>query len=258
MFEGLQESNLQPALEALLFISDTPVDVLTLSEMLESDTGTVERALDGLRAALEEGNRGVQLREVAGGWRLYTHPAYHDLLEKYVASWDTRRLSSAMMETLAVVAYSQPVTRSGVAAVRGVTSDSSINALLERGLLREAGTADTPGNPTLYVTSRTFLEKFGLRSVDDLPDLAQFAPDQDTAELIRERLSATRVDDADEDQGDEESPLGDLSFTFEDDDEQVAVLREAARSMMGDALAAQAGLVEKIDFDTLVFEDGDE
>ena len=82
-----------------------------------------------------------------------------------MVSWDTRRLSQAALETLAVVAYCQPITRNGVASVRGVSSDSSINSLVEKGLLREAGTQDAPGNPVLYATTRTFLEKFGLRSV---------------------------------------------------------------------------------------------
>ena len=86
-----------------------------------------------LRDQLEGENRGIQLREVAGGWRLYTHPAYHELIERYVLSWDTRKLSQAAMETLAIVAYLQPVTRSGVASVRGVNSDSSINSLVEKG-----------------------------------------------------------------------------------------------------------------------------
>ena len=192
MFQGLQESQIAGALEALLFVTDEPVGTIALADMLEVEPADVERALVGLRTRFEGEERGVQLREVAGGWRLYTHPVYHELVEKYVLSWDTRKLSQAAMETLAIVAYSQPVTRAGVASVRGVNSDSSINSLVEKGLVREAGTADAPGNPTLYATTRAFLEKFGLRSVADLPDLDQFAPDDDTRAFIRERLSATR------------------------------------------------------------------
>ena len=192
MFSGLQEDQLKGALEAMLFVTDEPVGTIALADMLEVEPAEVERALVDLRAQLEEENRGIQLREVAGGWRLATHPAYHELIERYVLSWDTRKLSQAAMETLAIVAYSQPVTRAGVASVRGVNSDSSLNSLVEKGLVREAGTADAPGNPTLYATTRAFLEKFGLRSVADLPDLDQFAPDDDTRAFIRERLSATR------------------------------------------------------------------
>ncbi len=192
MFQGLQESQISGAVEALLFVTDEPVGTIALADMLEVEPGAVERALVDLQARFETDERGVQLREVAGGWRLYTHPVYHELVEKYVLSWDTRKLSQAAMETLAVVAYSQPVTRAGVASVRGVNSDSSINSLVEKGLVREAGAADTPGSPTLYATTRAFLEKFGLRSVSDLPDLGQFAPDDETRAFIRERLSATR------------------------------------------------------------------
>ncbi len=178
----------------MLFVTDEPVGTIALAEMLECEPGQVEAALVALREKLERDGSGIQLREVAGGWRLFTHPAYHELIEKYVLSWDTRKLSAAAMETLAIVAYTQPVTRAGVASVRGVNSDSPINSLVEKGLVREVGTADTPGNPTLYGTTRGFLEKFGLRSPADLPDLADFAPDEETRRLITERLSATRED----------------------------------------------------------------
>jgi len=194
MFQGLQEHQLAGALEAMLFVTDEPVGTLTLADMLECDPALVERACAELRDELAGSERGIQLREVAGGWRLFTHPVYHELIEKYVLSWDTRKLSAAAMETLAIVAYTQPVTRAGVASVRGVNSDSPINSLVEKGLVREVGTADTPGNPTLYGTTRGFLEKFGLRSPADLPDLADFAPDEETRRLITERLSATRED----------------------------------------------------------------
>ena len=126
------------------------------------------------------------------------------------------------METLAIVAYLQPCTRAGVASVRGVNSDSSINSLVEKGLIREAGQADAPGNPTLYATTRGFLEKFGLRSVSDLPDLDEFAPDDATRQLIRERLSAggqeTRVaPEAQMSDGEAADPLDGLQFDFEDE-----------------------------------------
>lgn len=194
MFEGLQEDQLKGAVEAMLFVTDEPVGTITLAEMLECDVALVEAALVELRADLEARGSGIQLREVAGGWRLFTHPAYHELIEKYVLSWDTRKLSGAAMETLAIVAYLQPVTRASLASVRGVNSDSPLNSLVEKGLVREVGTADTPGNPMLYGTTRGFLEKFGLRSPADLPDLADFAPDEETRRLITERLSASRQD----------------------------------------------------------------
>lgn len=222
MFEGLDQTQLSGAIEAMLFVTDEPVGVIELADMLEVDPKLVEQALVDLREKLEREQRGIQLREVAGGWRLYTHPAYHDLVEKYVLSWDTRKLSQAAMETLAIVAYLQPCTRAGVASVRGVNSDSSINSLVEKGLIREAGQADAPGNPTLYATTRGFLEKFGLRSVSDLPDLDEFAPDDATRQLIRERLSAggqeARVaPEAQVSDGEAGDPLDGLQFDFEDE-----------------------------------------
>lgn len=237
MFQGLHKDQIKGAVEALLFVTDEPVGAITLAEMIECEVGEVERALDDLREQFEFENRGIQLREVAGGWRLFTHPVYHELIEKYVISWDTRKLTSAAMETLAVIAYTQPVTRAGVASVRGVNSDSSINSLVEKGLVREAGVADTPGNPVLYATSRGFLEKFGLRSVADLPDLAEFAPDDATRALITERLSATRKD-ADVTEGEARTLAAETAFV--------------------EAVASSLGVVDKIDFDSLVFETDDE
>ena len=282
MFQGLQDDQLKGALEAMMFVTDEPVGIITFSEMLEVEPAEVEAALKELRDDLARENRGIQLREVAGGWRLYTHPAYHELIEKYVVSWDTRRLTQASMETLAIVAYQQPITRAGVASVRGVNSDSSINSLVEKGLLREAGTADTPGNPVLYATTRVFLERFGLRTLDDLPDLEQFAPDEQTRDLIRERLSATRADvTASEEERDAVASSGEgeafegLSFDFDDEAEvaaagagaDAAAVRpaanarpaagepsRAAQDALADAMAESLGATEKIDFDKLHFE----
>lgn len=270
MFQGLQESQLKGAVEAMLFVTDEPVGTIALADMLEVEPAAVESALVELRTRFEQEDRGVQLREVAGGWRLYTHPVYHELIERYVLSWDTRKLSQAAMETLAIVAYLQPVTRGGVASVRGVNSDSSINSLVEKGLVREAGTADAPGNPTLYATTRAFLEKFGLRSTADLPDLDQFAPDDDTRAFIRERLSATREDVriSDEARMDGDAPADPFDgVEFDLDDETTVAGAEtpreetasdAAQQMLVEAMASGFGLVEKIDFDSLTFETDDE
>lgn len=238
MFEGLDQAQLSGAIEAMLFVTDEPVGVIELADMLEVDPKLVERALVDLREKLEREQRGIQLREVAGGWRLYTHPAYHDLVEKYVLSWDTRKLSQAAMETLAIVAYLQPCTRAGVASVRGVNSDSSINSLVEKGLIREAGQADAPGNPTLYATTRGFLEKFGLRSVSDLPDLDEFAPDDATRQLIRERLSAggqeARVaPEAQVSDGEAADPLDGLQFDFEDEGAGAALTSQQGSGGVG-------------------------
>lgn len=249
MFEGLQEDQLQGALEAMLFVTDEPVGTLTLAEMLECEPAQVEGALIALRGRLEADGSGIQLREVAGGWRLFTHPAYHELIERYVLSWDTRKLSQAAMETLAIVAYLQPVTRQGVASVRGVSSDSSLNSLIEKGLVREMGTADAPGNPTLYGTTRVFLEKFGLRSPKDLPDIVEFAPDAETRRLITERLSATRTNAV---LSDAEAAVAAETALAADHP------TEAPDDLLASAMAATLGAVEKIDFDSLTFETDEE
>ncbi len=247
MYSGLSEDKLQGALEAMLFVTDEPVSTITLADMLEVEPSDVEVALVDLRARFEEEDRGIQLREIAGGWRLSTHPAYHELIERYVISWDTRRLSQAAIETLAIVAYSQPITRSGVSTVRGVSSDSSINSLLEKGLIREAGCEDAPGKPTLYATTQTFLEKFGLRSVKDLPDLREYAPDEETYAFIKKRLSAT--------QASAPSSLHNLPET-EDESSRLYDIDGTAdtAAFMKEALSSATGLVEKIDFDALEFE----
>ena len=164
-------NNLKGALEALLFVSDEPVSGAKLAEVLDASSGDIDSVLVELAEEYREQNRGFQLREVAGGWRLFTHPAYHELIESYVLSWDTRRLSQAALEALAVIAYHQPVTRNGVNAIRGVNSEGVISSLVEKGLIRESGRDKNQGNAILYVTTRTFLEKFGLKDLHDLPPL---------------------------------------------------------------------------------------
>lgn len=184
-------SGMKGAVEALLFVSDEPVSGANLARVLEATPGEVESVLAELAQDYREAERGFQLREVAGGWRLYTHPAHHDVIERYVLSWDTRRLSQAALEALAVVAYHQPVTRAGVNAVRGVNSEGVIASLMEKGLVREAGRDKNQGNAILYATTRTFLEKFGLKDITELPPIEEFAPDGLTERAIRDRLSAT-------------------------------------------------------------------
>ena len=185
-----EDEPIKPALEAMLLVSTDPVAPAVFANALKASPGEVQAALSELAVEYEESGRGFQLREVAGGWRLYTHPAYHDLIERYVQSWDTHRLTQAALETLAVIAYNQPATREGVRSVRGVNSDSAISSLIDKGLVRELGRRE--GGAILYGTTQAFLEKFGLRSTRDLPPLEDFAPDEETRRLIRERLSGQR------------------------------------------------------------------
>ena len=192
--ERLDASSVKPALEAMLLVSGDPVSASDLARVLGMTPGEVASALAELAAEYSDANRGFQLREVAGGWRMFTHPAYHDQVEALVLSWDTRKLSQAALEALAVVAYHQPVTREGVKAVRGVNSDGVISSLVDKGLVREVGRAADKGQAILYGTTQAFLEKFGLRSLRELPDLEQFAPDEESRKFIRERLSGRSIE----------------------------------------------------------------
>ena len=195
------------ALEALLFVSDEPVSTSRLATILELDGKEVNETLHELAESYAADDRGFQLREVAGGWRLYTHPAYAPVIEAYVLSWDTRKLSQAALEALSVIAYKQPVTRAGINAVRGVNSESVISSLIEKGLVRELGRDAKAGNAILYGTTNTFLEKFGLKSIEDLPPLEDYAPDAQTQASIKRRLGVSeegtgedvQTDDLDDD-----------------------------------------------------------
>ena len=191
--DRLEPGDLKGALEALLLVSSDPVSASQLASALDATPGEVASLLAELSVEYTEANRGFQLREVAGGWRLFTHPAWHDRVEAYVLSWDTQKLSQAALETLAVIAYHQPVTREMVKGIRGVNSDGVISSLADKGLIREVGRDTERGGAILYGTTNAFLEKFGLRSTRDLPDLEQFAPDEQARRFIRERLSGRSI-----------------------------------------------------------------
>lgn len=191
--ERMESGSLKALLEALLLVSDDSVPATELARAAGAEPGEVASALAELAAEYADANRGFQLREVAGGWRLFTHPAYHDEVADYVLSWDARRLSQAALETLAVIAYHQPVTREGVRAIRGVNSDGVIGSLKEKGLVREVGRERDRGQAQLWGTTRLFLEHFGLRSLRDLPPLEDFAPDEESRRFIRERLSGRSI-----------------------------------------------------------------
>ena len=169
---------LRTALEAILMVVDEPVRDVTLAQVTERPTDEVAAALRGLAAEYDEQNRGFELREVAGGWRFYTRASASAYVEKFVLDGQQARLTQAALETLAVVAYRQPVSRARVSAVRGVNVDGVMRTLLARGLVEEAG-HDGEGGSTLYRTSSYFLERLGLRSIDQLPELAPFLPDMD-------------------------------------------------------------------------------
>lgn len=218
--ESLNPISPKGALEALLLVSSDPVSASTLAQAIDIAPGEAASLLAELQVEYEEANRGFQLREVAGGWRLFTHPAYHEQVEAYVLSWDTQRLSQAALETLAIIAYHQPVTREVIKGIRGVNSDGVISSLVDKGLVREVGRDPERGQAILYGTTNAFLEKFGLRSTRDLPDLEQFAPDEQARQFIRERLSGRSIqstlEEADDDLEEERALIDDASN--EDDD----------------------------------------
>lgn len=190
-----ENAYLMGAIEALLFVSDEPVSAAKLADILDLKPSKADELLCQLANEYKEQERGMQLREVAGGWRFYSHPAYHEIIENYVLSWDTRKLSQAALEALAIIAYHQPVTRNGVNAVRGVNSEGVVSSLIEKGFVRELGRDKGPGAAILYGTTSAFLERFGLKSIKDLPPLEDFAIDEESREYIRERLGGNRTDE---------------------------------------------------------------
>lgn len=182
-FEDLEEelasdTELVAALEAVLLVVDAPAATDQLADVLGQPVARVRDALEGLAAEYTERERGMELRATGEGWRLYSRERFAPYVERFVLEGQRSRLTRAALETLAVVAYRQPVTRSRVAAVRGVNVDGVMRTLAARGLITEAGT-DGTGGGTLYRTSELFLERLGLDSLDDLPPIAPLLPDVD-------------------------------------------------------------------------------
>ncbi|MEW2429783.1 SMC-Scp complex subunit ScpB [Micromonospora sp. NPDC047644] len=182
----LSDSELRGALEAILLVVDEPVSELVLAQMLEQPAERVGPMLDEIAAGYTAAGHGFELRRAAGGWRLYTRPEYATYVERFVLDGQSVRLTQAALETLAVVAYKQPVTRSRISAIRGVNCDGVIRTLVTRGLIEECGT-ETDSGAFLYRTTTLFLEKLGLNTVDELPPLAPFLPDD-----VEELADATR------------------------------------------------------------------
>ena len=167
---------LQAVLEAVLLVTDEPVLAAVLAQVAEQPTAEVERVLQELVADYASSGRGFELRLVAGGWRLYTRADCAPHVERFVLDGQSARLTQAALETLAVIAYRQPVTRARVSAVRGVNVDGVTRTLLARGLIADAG-QDPDSAGTLYRTTPLFLERLGLQSLDDLPALAPLLPE---------------------------------------------------------------------------------
>ena len=188
-------AELRPALEAILMVADQPLDAVSLASVVGYPSEEVAAALRELAGEYDEQGRGFELRNVAGGWRFYTREQFAPVVESFVLEGQQARLTQAALETLAVVAYQQPVTRARVSAIRGVNVDGVMRTLLTRGLVEEAG-RDGEHGATLYRTTTYFLERIGVTSVEELPELAPYLPDmEDLEDELAEMASYSRPSD---------------------------------------------------------------
>ncbi len=185
--DGLGAPTLAAALEALLLVTDEPLDVPTLAALVRRTTAEVDQTLRAVAAEYDEDGRGFELREVAGGWRFYTRADCSDIVERFVRDGQQARLTQAALETLAVVAYKQPVSRARISAVRGVNVDGVIRTLTSRGLVAEAG-HDPTSQAILYRTTDLFLERLGVSDLGDLPPLADYLPDIELLDALADEM----------------------------------------------------------------------
>ena len=176
-------SGARGAVEAVLMVVDEPLEEAALASALGLTLPRVRQLLDELAADYDAGGRGFELRQVAGGWRIYSRAAYAPVVERFMVDGQTAKLTQAALETLAIVAYRQPVSRARVGAVRGVNVDAVMRTLTSRGLVEEAGT-DPESTALLYRTTPYFLQRIGLRSVDELPALAPYLPEADALDEL--------------------------------------------------------------------------
>jgi segregation and condensation protein B len=181
-------SEARRAIEAILMVADEPLEPHLLAQLLEVSPARVEELCAQLVDAYEADERGFVLARVAGGYRFQSHPDLAPYVERFALEGQSARLSAAALETLAIVAYKQPVSRAQVAAIRGVNVDGVIRTLQLRGYVEETGRDPGPGLAVLYGTSRLFLERLGLDTVDDLPPLGAFVPGPEVVEVLEQGL----------------------------------------------------------------------
>ncbi len=210
------------AIEAIVMVSSDPISDQLLAQLLELPTAHVRRLCVELAAAYAEERRGFQLVEVAGGWRFQSHPDLAPYIERYVLEGQTARLSNAALETLAIVAYKQPLSRAQMSAIRGVNVDGVLRTLVHKGYVAEIGRDAGPGQAVLFGTTDLFLERLGLASLSDLPPLGEFVPDARVVEALEQTLlvvddPALPFDDADTDGGEDPGRAGDETIDLTDD-----------------------------------------
>ncbi len=177
-------NELRRVLEALLFVATEPVPLTVLAQITEESRDKIRGELETLGDELSKAGRGVTLREVAGGWRLYTHPDAAAHVERFVMAVQQPRLTQAALEVLSIVAYKQPITRQQLASIRGVDSDGVVSTLEQRGLIEETGRDPGPGQAVLYGTTTQFLERLGLGSLESLPPIADLLPPASVADEL--------------------------------------------------------------------------
>jgi len=186
-------SEAQRAIEAILLVADTPVETQLLAQLLELPAAQVDQICTGLAQEYRDADRGFELVRISGGYRYQSHPDMVAYLERFVLEGQSSRLSAAAMETLAIVAYKQPVSRAQITIVRGVNADGVLRTLTQRGYVAEMGRDPGPGQAVLYGTTPAFLERLGLDRIEDLPPLADFVPGPEVMEALEQGLMADRV-----------------------------------------------------------------
>ena len=181
-------------IEGVLMVAIEPVPVELLAQLLETPVAGVEAIIAELKAGYEEQGRGFELVKVAGGYRFQSHPDVSPYVERFVLDGQRARLSAAALETLAIVAYKQPISRLQIASIRGVDPDAVLRTLQGRGYIEQRGRDDGPGQAVLWGTTPLFLEKLGINSVDELPPLAEFVPDAEIVEALEATLRITPIE----------------------------------------------------------------
>ena len=207
--EDGRDRELRRATEALLLVTEAPLEAALIAQLLEAPVARIEAMCAELAAEYDATDRGFQLVQVAGGWRFQTHPDLAPYIERYVLDGQSGRLSNAALETLAIVAYKQPISRAQIAAIRGVNADGVMRTLEHRGYIGEIGRDPGPGQAVLYGTTPTFLEKLGLNAIDELPALGDFVPSAEVFEALEQGLRPTSAEPAAAEPAADESAVGD-------------------------------------------------
>lgn len=182
--------NLVAQLIGLLFISDEEMDIIQLTDALNITEAQARETIENANYFLSDKRSPLFIEEKMKGYCLSTKPEMFEFLQEFISDADNRHLTKASLETLAIILYSQPITRSQISEIRGVNSDSYVTTLINKGYVREVGIAETQGNPALFGTTDLTLYSLGIKSLDELPELEQFAPDEDTRVAIIERINA--------------------------------------------------------------------